>query len=103
MLHHHKSIKDCEIIFCDAKSIIRYNSRNFVLKLFIMNIFNVKTTWNNKEIAVLKLAVASVYLVLGSFFHEFVSQYYTMIIVFAAISVCFSLYLYFQKVKTNAH
>jgi hypothetical protein len=66
-----------------------------------MNFFKVKTRWSNAEFIVLKLALASAYIFIGTYFHEFFSQYYLPIIILFVITVIWSLYLWLNKMKND--
>ena len=37
-----------------------------------MNFFKAKTSWSNAELIVLKICIASAYVLLGAYFHSFV-------------------------------
>jgi hypothetical protein len=66
-----------------------------------MIFFKVKTSWSNAEFIVLKLAIGSVYLFIGSYFQAFFSQYYLPIIVVFFITVIWSMYLWLDKMKNS--
>jgi len=66
-----------------------------------MNFFNIKTTWSNAELIPLKLCIASTYVILGTYFHDFFKDYYTPILLLFAITVSWSVYQWFQKMKST--
>ncbi len=66
-----------------------------------MNFFNIKTTWSNAELIPLKLCIASAYVILGTYFHDFFKDYYTPILLLFAITVSWSVYQWFQKMKST--
>ncbi|MFZ4456697.1 MAG: hypothetical protein ACOYOT_10790 [Bacteroidales bacterium] len=64
-----------------------------------MNFFKMKTSWSNAEFIPLKLCIASIYLVIGAYFHEFISNYYTPIFIIFVVTVVWTLYLWISKMK----
>ena len=67
-----------------------------------MNFFKIKTSWSNAELGVLKVCVASIYLMIGVFFHNFLSNYYVPLIIIFGITVIWTFYLWVTKMK-NRH
>jgi hypothetical protein len=65
-----------------------------------MNFFKVKTAWSNAEFIILKLCVASAYVLIGSYFNSFVKQYYIPILVVFGITCIWCVYLYLKKMKS---
>ncbi|WP_262710903.1 hypothetical protein [Flavobacterium foetidum] len=41
-----------------------------------MNFFKIKTSWSNAEFILIKLCMASAYIFIGSYFHDFFENYY---------------------------
>ena len=68
-----------------------------------MNFFKAKTTWSNAEFIPLKLCIASIYIVIGSYFHDFFSKYYTALFILFGITVIWSVYLWIKKWKRPAN
>jgi|GEM_PF-247284 len=66
-----------------------------------MNFFKIKTCWSNAELIVLKICIATAYIFLGSYFHNFFHNYYAVILIIFGIAVVWSLYLWITKVKTK--
>ena len=66
-----------------------------------MNFFQKKTTWTQQELIVLKLSIASIYLVIGAHFHEFFSSYSFPLLILFGITVIISGYLWIKKMKTE--
>jgi NADH:ubiquinone oxidoreductase subunit 6 (subunit J) len=64
-----------------------------------MNFFTRKTTWTNWELIPLKLAIATIYLLLGAMFWQEVKQYAGIIGILFGITVMISLYLWIKKMK----
>lgn len=64
-----------------------------------MNFFKIKTTWTNLEIGILKMSLGSIFILLGSFFHDLIRDYYFPISIIAIVGVLYTLVLYFKKVK----
>lgn len=66
-----------------------------------MNFLKIKTSWSNAEFAILKLCIGSAYIVVGSYFHDFVSTHYIPFFILFGITVTWSLYLWLSKMKNN--
>ncbi|MCX6230640.1 MAG: hypothetical protein NTZ33_03780 [Bacteroidetes bacterium] len=66
-----------------------------------MNFFKKTTTWSNAEFIVFKLSLASVYVLIGGYFHRFFGEYYIPVIILFVITVCWTLYLWISKMKKN--
>ncbi|MEI6821728.1 MAG: hypothetical protein WCL51_07310 [Bacteroidota bacterium] len=64
-----------------------------------MNFFKMKTTWTNAELIPLKLAIATIYIVIGSVFHSIIHNYYMPILLVFAITVVWSVYIWIVKMK----
>ena len=66
-----------------------------------MNFFKAKTTWSNAELIVLKLCIASAYVLVGAYFHAFIHTYFIPIIVLFGIAVIWAVYLWLKKMKAG--
>ncbi|WP_082001780.1 hypothetical protein [Flavobacterium sp. KMS] len=66
-----------------------------------MSFFKIKTCWSNAEFIVLKLCIASAYILIGTYFHDFFSNYYVPLILLFSITVIWSVYLWLNKMKNN--
>jgi hypothetical protein len=64
-----------------------------------MNFFKIKTTWSNAEFIPLKLCIATAYILIGSYFHNFFHDYYFPILIVFGITVVWSVYLWLTKMK----
>ncbi|WP_293297325.1 hypothetical protein [Pedobacter sp. UBA4863] len=64
-----------------------------------MNFFNTKTTWANKEFIPFKLCVASIYIIVGSYFHSFFKNYYVPLFILFGITVVWTMALWLKKSK----
>ncbi len=64
-----------------------------------MNFFTKKTTWSNWELIPLKLAIATIYLLLGAMFWKEVKEYAGVIGILFGITLMISLYLWITKMK----
>jgi hypothetical protein len=64
-----------------------------------MNFFRLKTTWTNAELIPMKICIASAYLLVGAYFHNFIREYYILFIVLFGITAIVSLYKWFNKMK----
>jgi len=66
-----------------------------------MNFFKIKTTWTNAELIPLKLAIATIYIVIGAHFHSLIHNYYLPVLIVFAITVIWSVYLWLSKMKSG--
>lgn len=64
-----------------------------------MNFFKMKTSWSNAEFIVLKLCVASAYVMVGCYFQSFFQNYYTPLLVVFGITCVWAMYLWVNKMK----
>jgi len=64
-----------------------------------MNFFKKQTCWLNAEMVWLKLCIGSAYLYIGSYFHDFVSNYYLIVVSVFAVALIRSLLLWFKKME----
>lgn len=62
-----------------------------------MGFLNAKTTWANKEFIPFKLCIASIYIIAGSYFHDFFKNYYVPLFIVFAITVIWTVYLWKKK------
>lgn len=67
-----------------------------------MNFFKIKTSWSNAEFIVLKLCIAAAYVLVGSYFHAFIKQYYVPVLIIFGITCCWSVYLWIKKMKNSS-
>lgn len=68
-----------------------------------MNLFNAKTTWANKEFIPFKLCIASIYIIIGSYFHSFIENYYLLLFILFGITVVWTVALWLKKMKNNSY
>ena len=66
-----------------------------------MNFFKMKTTWSNAEFIPLKLCIATAYLLVGAYFHNFFLDNYVVVLVVFVITVIWSVYLWLKKMKNQ--
>lgn len=64
-----------------------------------MNFLKTKTSWSNAELIVLKLAIASAYIIIGAYFSTIISNYYTLFIILFVVTVVWSMYMWLSKMK----
>ena len=64
-----------------------------------MNFFKIKTNWSNAELISLKLCIASAYILVGAYFHEFFREHSIAVLLLFVITVIYSLFLWFRKMK----
>jgi hypothetical protein len=66
-----------------------------------MNFFKARTTWSNSEFIVLKLCIASAYILVGGYFHSFFRHYDVVILIVFGITCIWSVYLWLKKMKAD--
>lgn len=66
-----------------------------------MNFFKIKTTWSNAEFIPLKLCIATAYILVGTYFHNFFAANYYWVLIIFAITVFWSVYLWVKKMKVK--
>jgi predicted PurR-regulated permease PerM len=66
-----------------------------------MNFFKIKTRWSNAELVVLKLCIASAYILVGTYFHKFFHHYYIPVLIAFVVTVVWSIYLWITKMKVR--
>ncbi|RAJ81918.1 hypothetical protein CLV59_104143 [Chitinophaga dinghuensis] len=64
-----------------------------------MNFFKRKTTWTNAEFIPLKLCIASIYVIVGAYFHEFFSRFYVPLFILFGICVIWAVGMWWKKMK----
>ena len=67
-----------------------------------MSFFNLKTSWSNAELVILKLCIASAYILVGAYFHKFVRHYYWVFVILFAVTVIWGVYLWLAKMKQSS-
>ena len=66
-----------------------------------MNFLKMKTTWTNLELVPFKVAIASAYVLLGAYFHEYIRAYYLAVVVLFFVSTIPTIYKWFKKLKSE--
>jgi len=66
-----------------------------------MNFFTRKTSWSNLEFIPFKLCVASFYIVVGAYFHNFIQDYYLPLLVVFGVTVVWTMYVWLGKMKVR--
>ncbi|SHM11833.1 hypothetical protein [Flavobacterium chilense] len=66
-----------------------------------MNFFKIKTSWTNAEFIIIKLCIASAYIIIGSYFHDYIKDYYTPLFILFGITVIWFVYLWLKKMKAG--
>lgn len=64
-----------------------------------MNFFKRTTTWTNAELIILKLCIATAYILIGGYFHTFFGHYYIPVLTIFVITVIWAVYLWIVKMK----
>ncbi len=65
-----------------------------------MNFLKIKTSWSNAEFIVLKLCIASAYILVGAYFHSFFRHYYVPVLGVFGITCVWAVYLWVSKMKS---
>lgn len=66
-----------------------------------MNFFKIKTSWSNAEFIPIKLCMASIYILVGSYFHDFFKDYYTPLLILFGITVIWFVFSWLKKMKAS--
>lgn len=66
-----------------------------------MNFFKIKTSWSNAELVVLKVCIATAYILVGTYFHNFFRHYYIPVLGLFVITVIWAVYLWLHKMKVG--
>ncbi|WP_143309109.1 hypothetical protein [Chitinophaga vietnamensis] len=66
-----------------------------------MSFLKTKTTWSNAEFIPFKLCIASLYIIVGAYFHEFFSRYYIPLAILFVIATVWTIYLWAKKPKVS--
>ena len=66
-----------------------------------MNFLQIKTSWSNAEFIPFKLCIASAYIIIGSYFHNFFQEYYLAVLIIFGITVLWTLSLWIKKMKVE--
>ncbi|MEI6697183.1 MAG: hypothetical protein WCO13_14100 [Bacteroidota bacterium] len=64
-----------------------------------MNFFKIKTSWSNLELGLFKICVASIYLVIGIYFHEFLGKYMLLFVSIFIVTVVLVFSLWLKKMN----
>jgi len=64
-----------------------------------MNFFQRKTTWTNTEFIPLKLAIASIYLLIGAYLSEYVMEYKLPLLLLFAATVILAVGMWIRKMQ----
>ena len=66
-----------------------------------MKFLKIKTSWSNAEFILIKLRMASIYIFIGSYFHDFFKNYYIPLLVVFGITVIWFVYEWLKKMKAK--
>lgn len=66
-----------------------------------MNFFKIKTSWSNAEFIMIKICMASIYISVGSYFHEFFKNYYWALLEIFAFTAVWFVYRWWKKMKAQ--
>lgn len=66
-----------------------------------MSFLSKKTSWSNAEFIVFKLCVASIYIIVGCYFHDFFRNYYIPLFILFSITCIWTVALWFKKMKAD--
>lgn len=64
-----------------------------------MKFFKIKTSWSNAEFILIKLCMASIYIFIGSYFHDFFKDYYTLLLIVFVVTAVWFVYEWLKKMK----
>ncbi|TPG37933.1 hypothetical protein EAH81_18245 [Flavobacterium pectinovorum] len=66
-----------------------------------MNFFKIKTSWSNAQFILIKLCMASIYIFVGSYFHDFFKDYYIPLLLLFGITVIWFVFSWLKKMKAS--
>lgn len=64
-----------------------------------MNFLSKKTAWTNAELGLLKICLASIYIIVGAYFHEFVREWWIVFLAVFLTTVAWVFALWLKKMK----
>ncbi len=64
-----------------------------------MNFLKTKTSWSNFEIGLIKICMASLYICVGTYFHEFFKDYLFIFGAIFIVTIIWTGKLWFKKMK----
>jgi len=67
-----------------------------------MNFFKIKTCWTNAEFIPLKLCIATAYILIGTYFHNFFRTWYVPVLIVFVITAIWAVYLWLSKMKQGS-
>ncbi len=67
-----------------------------------MNFFKIKTSWSNAELGIFKVCVASMFVMIGVFFNDYLRNFYVPLLIIFGITLVWTLFLWITKMK-NRH
>ncbi|WP_113661596.1 hypothetical protein [Pedobacter nanyangensis] len=65
-----------------------------------MNFLKRSTTWTNLEFMPFKLCIASIYIIIGSYFNQFFKTYYVPLFILFGLTLVWTLGLWLKKMKS---
>ncbi len=66
-----------------------------------MNFFKIKTSWSNGELGIFKVCVASIFVMIGVFFNDYLKNFYVPLIIIFGITLVWTLYLWIKKMRNR--
>jgi len=66
-----------------------------------MNFFKIKTSWSNAELSIFKVCVASIFVMIGVFFNDYLKNFYVPLLIIFGITLVWTLYLWITKMKNR--
>ncbi len=70
-------------------------------KTITMNFFKIQTSWSNAEFIVLKIAIATAFILVGGYFHHFFHHYLVPVLILFVITAIWAVYLWLKKMKSS--
>jgi hypothetical protein len=64
-----------------------------------MDFFKTKTNWSNAEFVLIKICIASAYLLIGAYFHSFFINYYSALFIIFGVSAIWCVYWWTEKMR----
>lgn len=67
----------------------------------MINFLKRTSTWTNLEFIPFKLCIASIYIIVGNYFHQFFQDYYAILAIVFGITMIWTVSLWFRKMNKN--
>jgi len=66
-----------------------------------MNFFKRKSSWSNTELGLIKVCVGSMYIIIGTYFHEFFKNYLWIFVLLYIATAIPVFYIWVKQMRTK--